>query len=152
LSGRPGSQGYLGDRFQIFVAGTVAGLGVHALDNRGVEGGERAGVGVRGQQAVIRVGLDLLREGGFGGLSLGHGGGGGVGHLAVQIASAAGADVVATASPAKHDFVRGLGASQVIDYHTADFTEVVHDADIVFDTPAATSATAQCAPSAPVAS
>ncbi|MGO2111560.1 MAG: NADP-dependent oxidoreductase [Pseudoclavibacter sp.] len=44
------------------------------------------------------------------------GGAGGVGHFAVQLAAARGADVVATASPAKHDLVQSLGADQVVDY------------------------------------
>ncbi|MCD9145083.1 NADP-dependent oxidoreductase [Streptomyces albireticuli] len=61
---------------------------------------------------------------------------GGVGHLAVQIAKARGAHVTALASAAKHDFVRGLGADEVIDYRTTDFTEVVRDADVVFDSTA----------------
>ncbi|MEU3370362.1 NADP-dependent oxidoreductase [Streptomyces sp. NPDC006660] len=63
-----------------------------------------------------------------------HGGGGGVGHLAVQIAKARGAHVIATASGAKYDFVRGLGADEVIDYRTVDFTDAVTDADLVLDT------------------
>ena len=62
-----------------------------------------------------------------------HGGGGGVGHLAVQIAKARGAVVVATAGTDKREFVRGLGADQVIDYRSADFTDLVADADIVLD-------------------
>jgi NADPH2:quinone reductase len=45
---------------------------------------------------------------------------GGVGHLAVQIASGLGAHVVATASRHSHDFVSSLGAETVIDYHEAD--------------------------------
>jgi NADPH:quinone reductase-like Zn-dependent oxidoreductase len=61
---------------------------------------------------------------------------GGVGHLAVQIAKARGAHVTALASAARHDFVRGLGADEVIDYRTTDFTEAVRDADIVFDSTA----------------
>ncbi|HWL85980.1 MAG TPA: NADP-dependent oxidoreductase, partial [Polyangiaceae bacterium] len=43
-----------------------------------------------------------------------HAAGGGVGHVAVQIAKALGAHVVGTASASKHDFVRGLGADEVI--------------------------------------
>lgn len=58
---------------------------------------------------------------------------GGVGHFAVQIAKARGAHVIAMASAPKHDFVRGLGADEVIDYRTTDFTEAVRDVDVVFD-------------------
>ncbi|MGZ8738596.1 MAG: NADP-dependent oxidoreductase [Nocardioides sp.] len=45
-----------------------------------------------------------------------HAGAGGVGHVAIQIAVALGAEVVATASPANYDFLRTLGATEVIDY------------------------------------
>lgn len=50
--------------------------------------------------------------------------GGGVGHLAVQIATAHGAHVVATASPRKASFVAGLGAQEVLDYTTTDLTGI----------------------------
>jgi len=63
-----------------------------------------------------------------------HGGAGGVGSYAVQLAHWAGARVITTASARHHDFLRGLGADQVIDYTTTPFEEVVHDADVVFDT------------------
>ncbi|QRN98492.1 NADP-dependent oxidoreductase [Archangium violaceum] len=62
-----------------------------------------------------------------------HAASGGVGHLAVQIAKAHGAYVVGTASRAKHDFVRSLGADEVIDYRETDFTEAVRDVDVAFD-------------------
>jgi NADPH:quinone reductase-like Zn-dependent oxidoreductase len=62
-----------------------------------------------------------------------HAGGGGVGHLAVQIARIRGAHVIATANTTKHDFVRKLGADEVLDYRAVDFAEVVHDVDVVFD-------------------
>jgi NADPH:quinone reductase-like Zn-dependent oxidoreductase len=52
-----------------------------------------------------------------------HAAAGGVGHLAVQIATALGAEVVATASPANHDFLRALGASEVVDYHAGPVSE-----------------------------
>jgi NADPH:quinone reductase-like Zn-dependent oxidoreductase len=63
-----------------------------------------------------------------------HGGAGGVGSYAVQLARWAGARVITTASARHHDFLRGLGADQVIDYTTTPFEDVVHDVDIVFDT------------------
>ncbi|MEW1780156.1 NADP-dependent oxidoreductase [Streptomyces sp. NPDC086777] len=63
-----------------------------------------------------------------------HGGGGGVGHVAIQIAKALGAHVIATASGGKRTFVEGFGADEVIDYTTVDFTEKVRDIDVVLDT------------------
>ncbi|MFJ9442384.1 zinc-binding dehydrogenase [Kitasatospora sp. NPDC101235] len=62
-----------------------------------------------------------------------HAAAGGVGHVAVQIAKARGAYVIGTASAAKHDFVRGLGADEVIDYRTADFVKEARDIDVVLD-------------------
>jgi len=63
-----------------------------------------------------------------------HGGGGGVGHLAIQIAKSLGAHVITTASQSKREFVEALGADEVVDYTTADFTDVVGDVDLVLDT------------------
>ncbi|MEU0404935.1 NADP-dependent oxidoreductase [Streptomyces sp. NPDC006197] len=62
-----------------------------------------------------------------------HAAAGGVGHLAVQIAKARGAYVVGTASAAKHDLVRELGADEVVDYRAARFEDVVSDIDVVLD-------------------
>ena len=62
-----------------------------------------------------------------------HAAAGGVGHLAVQIAKARGAHVIGTASAANHDFVRGLGADEVIDYHSTDVAATVRDVDVVLD-------------------
>ncbi|MEU0785410.1 NADP-dependent oxidoreductase [Streptomyces sp. NPDC006173] len=59
---------------------------------------------------------------------------GGVGHLAVQIAKAHGAYVIATASSAKHDFVRGLGADEVIDYRSSEVSAQVRDVDVLVAT------------------
>ncbi|MFF0732465.1 NADP-dependent oxidoreductase [Streptomyces chartreusis] len=63
-----------------------------------------------------------------------HAAAGGVGHVAVQIAKARGAHVIGTASAGKHEFLRGLGADEVIDYRETDFTEAVKDVDVVLDT------------------
>ncbi|WP_372666771.1 NADP-dependent oxidoreductase [Amycolatopsis kentuckyensis] len=63
-----------------------------------------------------------------------HGGGGGVGHVAIQLAKSLGAHVITTAGPAKREFVEGFGVDEVIDYTAVDFTEVTGDVDVVLDT------------------
>src|SRR5699024_9749976 len=62
-----------------------------------------------------------------------HAAAGGVGHLAVQIAKARGAYVIGTASSPKHEFVRSLGADEVIDYRHTDFAEAVTEVDTVLE-------------------
>jgi len=62
------------------------------------------------------------------------GGAGGVAGFAVQVAKHIGARVITTASAANHDYLRKLGADQVIDYSKQDFTKVVSGCDAVFDT------------------
>lgn len=62
-----------------------------------------------------------------------HGAAGGVGTFAVQLAKWRGARVVATASPANADFLRDLGADEVIDYSRRPFEEI-GSVDAVFDT------------------
>ncbi|MFB7287606.1 NADP-dependent oxidoreductase [Actinacidiphila glaucinigra] len=62
-----------------------------------------------------------------------HAAAGGVGHVAVQIAKSLGAYVIGTASAAKHDFLRGLGADELVDYRTTDYAEAVRDVDVVLD-------------------
>ncbi|WP_148415263.1 NADPH:quinone reductase [Haloferax sp. KTX1] len=57
-----------------------------------------------------------------------HGGSGGVGHAAVQLAAASGARVVATAAPDYHDRVSELGADVVLDYDRDDLADAVVDA------------------------
>lgn len=62
------------------------------------------------------------------------GGAGGVAGFAVQVAKHIGARVITTASAANHDYLRKLGADQIIDYNKEDFTRVVSGVDAVFDT------------------
>lgn len=62
-----------------------------------------------------------------------HGGAGGVGHLAVQFAKARGATVATTVATEDVEFVRHLGADQVIDYTRKRFEQEVHDVDLVLD-------------------
>ena len=62
------------------------------------------------------------------------GGAGGVAGFAIQLTKHIGAHVITTASAGNHDYVRGLGADEIIDYNAVDFTDVVSDCDAVFDT------------------
>lgn len=62
-----------------------------------------------------------------------HGGAGGVGHFAVQLAAWKGAKVIATASEANIEFVRGLGATTAIDYKAQKFEDVATNVDVIFD-------------------
>jgi NADPH:quinone reductase-like Zn-dependent oxidoreductase len=57
-----------------------------------------------------------------------------VGSAAVQIAKAAGARVIGTASSNNHDFLRSLGVNQVIDYKSQKFEDVVKNVDLVINT------------------
>ncbi|WP_256753186.1 NADP-dependent oxidoreductase [Mesorhizobium sp. Mes31] len=78
----------------------------------------------------------LVRHGGLksGQRVLIHAAAGGVGHLAVQISKAHGAYVIATISPQKVDFVRSLGADEVLDYTKGDFADKLRDIDLVLET------------------
>src|SRR4029079_16322047 len=62
-----------------------------------------------------------------------HAGAGGVGSFAVQLAKHLGATVAATAGSKNVEFVRSLGADQVIDYTKTDFSTAIKDVDLVFD-------------------
>ncbi|ERH00669.1 MAG: NADPH:quinone reductase related Zn-dependent oxidoreductase [Halonotius sp. J07HN6] len=67
-----------------------------------------------------------------------HGGSGGVGHAAVQLAAAAGAQVITTASPGYHDELTDLGADAVFDYRRDDLADAVREAseggvDVILD-------------------
>lgn len=62
------------------------------------------------------------------------GGAGGVGIFAIQIAKYLGAYVATTASKKNHDFLKSLGADEVIDYHENKITDVLSGYDAVFDT------------------
>ena len=62
------------------------------------------------------------------------GGAGGVASFAIQLAKHIGARVISTASTGNVDYVRGLGADEVIDYTKQDFTKAVSGVDAVFET------------------
>ncbi len=61
-------------------------------------------------------------------------GSGGVGSMAIQLAKNIGAKVITTTSTRNVDYVKSLGANEVIDYTKQDFAKEVSDVDIVFDT------------------
>ncbi len=82
------------------------------------------------QRAQLKVGETILI----------HGGAGGVGTIAIQVAKAIGARVIATARARHHDFVRSLGADEAIDFTAEDYVEAVtrltggEGVNVVFDT------------------
>lgn len=93
---------------------------------------EAAGVPVAGEtawRALVTI-ADVQR----GQRVLIHGGAGGVGSSAVQIAKARGAYVIATASPNHDELLRSLGADEIVDYHKVRFEEQLKDVDVVFNT------------------
>ena len=63
-----------------------------------------------------------------------HGGAGGIGSIAIQLAKYLGAYVATTVSTNDKQFVQELGAHQIIDYKTQNFEDLLHDYDSVFDT------------------
>jgi NADPH:quinone reductase-like Zn-dependent oxidoreductase len=63
-----------------------------------------------------------------------HGGAGGIGSMAIQIAKYTGAYVATTVSAKDKDYVKSIGADEAIDYKDQDFTELIHSFDAVFDT------------------
>ncbi|WP_435154411.1 NADPH:quinone reductase [Haladaptatus sp. DFWS20] len=95
------------------------------------EGAAVALVGVTAWRALIdHAGLEP------GETCLVHGGSGGVGHVAVQLATAAGARVTTTASEEYHDRLEALGARTVLDYARDDLADAVREAgepDVILD-------------------
>jgi alcohol dehydrogenase len=86
-------------------------------------------VGVSAWQALVEnIGLSKGQK------ILIHGGAGGIGSIAIQLAKYLGADVATTVSINDKQFVQELGADVVIDYKTQTFEDLLHDYDAVFDT------------------
>ena len=93
---------------------------------------EAAALALTGLTAIVAIEDTLKLESGE--TILVQGGAGGVASFAVQLARHIGARVITTASAANHDYVRSLGAHEVIDYNAHDFTQVISGVDAVFDT------------------
>ncbi len=86
-------------------------------------------VGVSAWQALVEnIGLSKDQK------ILIHGGAGGIGSIAIQLAKHLGAYVATTVSTNDKQFVQELGGNQVIDYKTQNFEDILHDYDAVFDT------------------
>ncbi|MFD3494554.1 NADP-dependent oxidoreductase [Streptomyces sp. NPDC058690] len=62
-----------------------------------------------------------------------HAAAGGVGHFAVQFAHHLGAHVIGTASHTRHDWLRKLGADELVDYTATRFEDAISDVDVVID-------------------
>jgi NADPH:quinone reductase-like Zn-dependent oxidoreductase len=93
---------------------------------------DAAALALTGLTAIISIETTLkLRRGETIFIS---GGAGGVANFAIQLAKHIGARVITTTSAANLDYVRSLGADQVIDYNAADVTRVVAGCDAAFDT------------------
>lgn len=108
-----------------------------ALAPASVSPAEAAAVPLAGLTALqaLRAGAGL--HGRPGARVLVNGAAGGIGSFAVQLARHFGASVTATARPGKHDFVRSLGAGEVLDPAELDFTPSAGRWDVIFDTPPA---------------
>ena len=93
---------------------------------------EAAAVGLIGLTALIAIEHTLKLKAGE--TILIQGGAGGVASFAVQLAKHLGARVITTTSAANHDYVRALGADEIIDYNAQDFAQIVSGCDAVLDT------------------
>ncbi len=98
----------------------------------GVSVADAAAIPLAGTSAWIPL-VDIAKVG-PGMRVLIHAGAGGVGSLGIQIARARGAHVIATCSERNVDFVKSLGANEVIAYDRTPFENAVRDVDVVFDT------------------
>ncbi len=121
----PGQEGTYAEKVAIkasFVAKKPAGLS-HA---------DAAALALTGLTAINSVEDTLKLKAGE--TILIQGGAGGVAGYAIRFAKHLGARVISTTSKANVDYVRGLGADQVIDYTSEDFTKIGQVCDAVFET------------------
>ncbi|WP_197289696.1 NADP-dependent oxidoreductase [Saccharothrix sp. NRRL B-16348] len=131
---RPGDEVYgmprfpaLAEGYAEFVSAPAAELAVKPARLRHVDAAALPLSGLTALQTLDRAGV------GRGDRLLVNGAAGGVGHLAVQLAKARGATVVAVAREVNHDFLRSLGADEVVDYTTTDVPSAVGEVTAVLD-------------------
>jgi NADPH:quinone reductase-like Zn-dependent oxidoreductase len=103
-----------------------------AIKPPGLSHSHAAALALGGLTAIVAIETTLMLEQGE--IVLIHGGAGGVGGFAIQLAKHLGAHVVTTTSTANRDYVRALGADETIDYRKEDFASSISDIDAVFDT------------------
>lgn len=115
--------------FAQFVTAAVGKVAIKPKNIDFVEAASLPLVGISAIQALLEH-IKLQKEQKI----LVHGGAGGIGSIAIQIARAVGAYVATTVGTDDVDFAKSLGADLVIDYHKEDFSEKIHDFDAVFDT------------------
>jgi NADPH:quinone reductase-like Zn-dependent oxidoreductase len=110
----------------------AVGANVVAKKPAGLSHVDAAAMALTGLTAICAVENSLKLKAGE--TILIQGGAGGVAAFAIQLAKHLGARVISTTSTGNLDYVRGLGADEVIDYKTTDFTKVVKGCDAVFET------------------
>src|ERR1700744_5540995 len=93
---------------------------------------DAAALGLAGLTAICAIEDSLKLKAGE--TILIQGGAGGVASFAIQLAKHLGARVITTASASNHDYLRTIGADEIVDYNAVDFTRAVKDCDAVFDT------------------
>ena len=96
-----------------------------------LEHNQAAAIALTGLTALVAIEDELKLQAGE--RILIHGGAGGVGSYAIQLCHHIGAEIITTASPDNNEYLYNLGADQVIDYNTQDFSESLSNIDAVFD-------------------
>ena len=114
--------------FAEFAAANAGNIGLSPSDVSELEAASFPTAGISGLQAVNTLNIQQGQK-----LFI-HGGAGGAGSIAIQVAKARGAYVATTASTENSEFVKSLGADEVIDYKTQDYKEIVKDYDGAFTT------------------
>lgn len=121
----PGREGAYAEKLAITAA-------IIAKKPDGLSHVDAAAMALTGLTALISIETTLKLQPGE--TILIQGGAGGVASVAIQLAKHIGARVITTTSAANIDYVRKLGADEVIDYNAQDFTRVISGCDAVFDT------------------
>jgi alcohol dehydrogenase len=114
-----------------FAEMATAGVENSALKPRSVSFEEAAAMVLVGSSAIQALEEHIKLQKGQ--KILIHGGAGGIGHIAIQIAKAIGTHIATTVSADDKDFVKSLGADEAIDYKNEKFAEKLKDFDAVYD-------------------